>query len=104
MGRGTPSLVPSSPRLERSAPQARAYPDMACTTRAHHLEVALLAHALRRLNPHSAPGVDRVTGRTDTNNLETHLETLDETRVNGPSGPQPVVRRLIPKGGGKLRP
>ena len=96
--------MPISPRLERSATQARAYPDMACTTRAHHLEVAMLAHALRSLNPHSAPGGDRVTWRTDKNNRETNLETVYEKLVNGTYCPQPVVRRLIPKGGGKLRP
>jgi retron-type reverse transcriptase len=77
---------------------------MACTPLAHHLEVAMLAHAFRRLNPQSAPGVDRVTWRTDKNNLETNLESLDEKLVNGTDCPQPVVRRLIPKGGGKLRP
>ena len=36
--------------------------------------------------------------------LETNLETLYEKLVNGTYCPQPVVRRLIPKGGGKLRP
>jgi len=104
VGPGTPSPVPISQRLERIATQARAYPDMAFTTLAHHLDVAMLAHAFRSLNPQSAPGVDRVTWRTDKNNRETNLETLDEKLVNGTSGPQPVVRRLIPKGGGKLRP
>jgi RNA-directed DNA polymerase len=104
VGQGTPSPVPLSQRLERSATQARASPDMACTTLAHHLEVAMLAHAFRSLNPHSAPGVDRVTWRTYKNNLETNLETFDEKLVNGTYGPQPVVRRLIPTGGGKLRP
>jgi hypothetical protein len=53
-GPGTPSPVPISLRLERIATQARAYPDMACTTLAHHLDVAMLACAFRRLNPHSA--------------------------------------------------
>ena len=104
VGPGTPSPVPISQRLERIATQARAYPDMAFTTLAHHLDVAMLAHAFRSLNPQSAPGVDRVTWRMDKNNRETNLETLDEKLVNGTSGPQPVVRRLIPKGGGKLRP
>ena len=104
VGPGTPSPVPLSQRRERSATQAREYPDMACTTLAHHLEVARLAHAFRSRNPHSASGVDRVTWRTDTNNRETTLETFDEKLVNGTSGPQPVVRRLIPKGGGKRRP
>jgi len=77
---------------------------MACTTLAHHLDVAMLERACGSLNPHSAPGVARVTWQTYKANLETHLAALHEKRVNGTSCPQPVVRRLIPKGGGKLRP
>jgi retron-type reverse transcriptase len=96
--------VPISQRLERIATQAREYPDMAFTTLAHHLDVAMLAHAFRSLNPQSAPGVDRVTWRTYKNNLETNLETLYEKLVNETYCPQAVVRRLIPKGDGKLRP
>jgi RNA-directed DNA polymerase len=37
-------------------------------------------------------------------NLETNLKTLHEKLVNDTYGPQPVVRRLIPKSNGKLRP
>jgi hypothetical protein len=67
--------VPLSQRLERIATQAREYPDMALTTLAHPLDGAMLAHAFRSLTPQSAPGVDRVTWRTDKHNRETHLET-----------------------------
>ena len=103
-GPGTPSPVPMPLRLERIATQARAYPDMAFTTLAHHLDVAMLEDAFRRLNPRSAPGVDRVTWRTYKENLATNLETLHEKLVNDTYCPQPVVRRLIPKSQGKLRP
>jgi group II intron reverse transcriptase/maturase len=77
---------------------------MAFTTLAHHLDVAMLADAFRRLNPHSAPGVDRVTWRRDKETLASNLETLHEKLVNDTYCPQPVVRRLIPKSNGKLRP
>jgi len=103
-GPGTPSPVPIPRRLERIATQARAYPDMACTTLAHHLDVAMLEDAFRRLNPRSAPGVDRVTWRRYKENLTTNLETLHEKLVNDTYSPQPVVRRLIPKSNGTLRP
>ncbi len=103
-GQETPSFVPIPLRLERIATQAREYPDMAFTTLAHHLDVALLEHAFHRLNPQSAPGVDRVTWRRYKDNLETNLETLHEKLVTETYSPQAVVRRLIPKGGGKLRP
>jgi retron-type reverse transcriptase len=97
-------LLPIPLRLERIATPAREYPDMACTTLAHHLEVAMLERAFQRLNPQSAPGVDRVTWRRYKENLEANLETLHEKRVTDTSSPQAVVRRLIPKGSGKLRP
>ncbi len=77
---------------------------MACTTLAHHLDVAMLERAFQRLNPRSAPGVDRVTWRAYKENLGTNLETLHEKLVTETYCPQAVVRRLIPKGGGKFRP
>jgi hypothetical protein len=103
-GSRTPSPVPMPLRLERITTQAREYPEMACTTLAHHLDVAMLERAFQRLNPQSAPGVDRVTWRLYKEHLETTLETLHEQLVNDTYSPQPVVRRLIPKGGGTLRP
>ncbi len=104
VGPGTPSPMPIPLRLERIATQAREYPDMAFTKLAHHLDVAMLERALRRLNPKSAPGVDRVTWRRYKDNLETNLETLHEKLVTETYSPQAVVRRLIPKGDGTFRP
>ena len=65
--------MPVPLRLERIATQAQQYPDMACTTLAHHLDVAMLERAFGSLNPPSAPGVDRVTWQTYKANLETNL-------------------------------
>jgi retron-type reverse transcriptase len=96
--------MPIALRLERLATQARDYPDMAFTTLAHHLDVALLERALQRLNPKSAPGVDRVTWRAYKENLEANLKTLPDKLVTETYRPQAVVRRLIPKGGGQCRP
>jgi RNA-directed DNA polymerase len=103
-GPGTPRPAPGPLRRERSATQAQQYPDRACTTLAHHLAVALLERAFGSLTPHSAPGVDRVTWQTYKANRETRLTALHEKLVNGTYCPQPVVRRLIPKSNGKLRP
>jgi RNA-directed DNA polymerase len=96
--------VPIPLRLERIATQAQQYPDMAFTTLAHHLDVALLERAFQRLNPHSAPGVDRVTWQAYKEHLEANRKTLHEKLVTETYSPQAVVRRLIPKGDGKLRP
>jgi len=46
---------------------------MAFTTLAHHLDVAMLERAFGSRNPHSAPGVDRVTWQTYKATLETNL-------------------------------
>ena len=72
-GQGTPSPVPVPLRRERIATQAQQSPDMAFTTLAHHLDVAMLERAFKSLNPPSAPGVDRVTGQAYKANLETNL-------------------------------
>jgi RNA-directed DNA polymerase len=103
-GPGTPSPVPVPLRLARIATQAQQYPDMAFTTLAHHLDVAMRERAFGSLNPHSAPGGDRVTWQTYKANLETNLGALHGKLVNETYCPQPVVRRLIPKSHGKLRP
>jgi retron-type reverse transcriptase len=95
--------VPIALRLERIATQAQQSPDRACTTLAHHLDVARLERAFRRLNPQSAPGVDRVTWRTYKENLEPNLKSVHEKLATETYRPQPVVRRLIPKSNGKLR-
>ena len=58
---------------------------MAFTTLAHHVDVALLERAFKRLNPQSAPGVDRVTWRGYKENLESNLETLHDTLVTEPT-------------------
>jgi RNA-directed DNA polymerase len=102
MGSMSPTTVRS--RLEWIASQAQKYPHTAFTTLAHHLDVALLERAFRRLNPRSSPGIDRVTWQAYKRNLDTNLEKLHERLVLGTYRPQVVVRRWISKSGGKYRP
>ena len=64
----------------------------------------MLERALKSLTPQSAPGVDRVPWQAYQANLATNLVAFHEKLVNDTSCPQPVVRRLIPKSNGKLRP
>ncbi len=73
VGQGTPRPEPIPLRLERLATPAQQSPDKACTTLAHHVERAMLARAFGSLNPHRAPGVDRVTWQTSQANLATTL-------------------------------
>jgi group II intron reverse transcriptase/maturase len=77
---------------------------MACTTLAQHLDVAMRGRACQSLTPHSAPGAERVPWQKSQEHLAINLEVLPEKLVNGTSCPHPVVRRLIPKSHGKLRP
>ena len=100
----TSSRAPPRLRLERIATQAREYPEMAFTTLAHHLDVSFLERSFYRLNPRSAPGIDRVTWKAYEDNLIPNLEDLHARLVNREYVPQPVVRRWIPKSNGKLRP
>ena len=66
--------MPIPLRLARLATQAQHYPDMACTTLAPHLDVAMRGRAFQRLTPPSAPGADRVTWQKYTENLATNRE------------------------------
>jgi RNA-directed DNA polymerase len=103
-GPETPRPAPVPLRLERIATQAQPYPDRVVTTLAHHLDVAMRDRACGRLNPHSAPGVDRGTWQTDKAKRATRLAALHAKLVNGTDGPPPVVRRLIPTSHGQRRP
>lgn len=77
---------------------------MVFTTLAHHLDVAMLERAFWKLNPHSSPGIDRVTWQAYERDLEENLEVLHEELVSKTYRPMPVVRRWIPKSNGELRP
>jgi len=100
----TPSRTSPRQRLERIATQAREYPDMVFTTLAHHVDVPFLERAFDRLNRHSAAGIDRVTWQAYEEDLIPKLEDLHARLVARKYEPQPVVRKWIPKGNGKLRP
>jgi len=77
---------------------------MVFTTLAHHVDVPFLERAFDRLNRHSAAGIDRVTWQAYEEDLIPKLEDLHARLVARKYEPQPVVRKWIPKGNGKLRP
>ena len=58
---GTPGPGPISPGLQRIAEQARAMPQGALTTLAHHLDHDLLLEAYRRTRKDGAVGIDGQT-------------------------------------------
>jgi len=68
------------------------------------LNHAHLKECFDRLRKEAAPGVDGVTFEEYEKNLEGNLVSLVKRLVNKSYRAQPVRRKYIPKGNGKLRP
>ena len=68
------------------------------------LTAEFLLWCWKKLNKKSAPGVDRVTAWQYEENLEGNIAKLVESVKGGWYRAKLVLRRFIPKGGGKLRP
>ncbi len=68
------------------------------------LTAGFLQWCWKKLNKKSAPGVDRVTAWQFGENLESNIATLVESVKGGWYRAKLILRRFIPKPGGKLRP
>jgi len=68
------------------------------------LTAGFLHQCWRKLCKKSAPGIDRVTARQYEENLEGNIAKLVESVKGRWYRAKLVLRRFIPKGGGKLRP
>ncbi len=68
------------------------------------LTAGFLLWCWKKLNKKSAPGVDRVTAWQYEENLEGNIAKLAESVKGGWYRAKLILRRFIPKGGGKLRP
>jgi len=68
------------------------------------LTSALLRWSWARLNKRSAPGIDRITAWQYGENLESNIAKLEESVKEGWYRAKLILRRFIPKPGGKLRP
>jgi len=99
----TPSST-NSTQLERVAKLAKAAPNLAFTTLAHHIDRSLLKEAYRRTRKDGAPGVDRTTAAEYAVNLESNLGSLLDRMKAGTYRAPPVRRVYIPKGSGATRP
>ena len=95
----TRSSTTVSTKLERIAKLARAMPQAALTTLAHHIDIDWLREAYRRTRKDGATGIDRQTAAEYASNLEVNLSSLLERAKSG-SYVAPSVRRVhIPKPG-----
>jgi RNA-directed DNA polymerase len=95
----TSSSTTVSTKLERIAKLARAMPQAALTTLAHHIDIDWLREAYRRTRKDGATGIDRQTADEYARNLDQNLRSLLE-RAKSCSYVAPPVRRVhIPKAG-----
>jgi group II intron reverse transcriptase/maturase len=100
----TSSSQTVSTRLRRIAEQAIRYPEMVFTTLAHHIDVDFLREAYRLTRKDAAPGIDQVTAKEYTLNLEENLRNLHSRLKGGRYYTPPVNRVWIPKDEGGKRP
>jgi retron-type reverse transcriptase len=96
----TPSSPTISTKLQWIAEQAKAAPDMAFTTLAHHIDIDWLREAFRRTRKDGATGVDGQSADEYATNLEGNLRSLLDRAKSGTYRAPPVRRVHIPKGDG----
>jgi RNA-directed DNA polymerase len=77
---------------------------MACTTRAHRLDVDRLREACRRTRKDGAPGSDGVTAHADAAHLAANLANVYERVRRGQSRAPPVRRTSLDQEDGGQRP
>jgi RNA-directed DNA polymerase len=96
----TQGSITVSTKFERIAKLARAMPQVALTTLAHHIDIDWLREAHSRTRKDGATGVDRQTADEYASNLETNLRSLLERAKSGSYVAPPVRRVHILKGDG----
>lgn len=116
-GRGRPERIPREkarvrtqgrgalpPNLTRVNEAARRDRKTRFTALLHHVDVAALARAFRRLRRSASAGVDGETVGSYEEDLESNLRVLCERIHTGRYRPLPVRRVYIPKSDGGQRP
>jgi group II intron reverse transcriptase/maturase len=93
-----------STKLQRIAALARARPQEAFTSLAHHLDLEWLQEAYRRTRKDGAVGIDGETAQQFSTALATRLSSLLDCAHSGQYRAPPVRRVYIPKANGALRP
>ena len=95
---------PLLPHLQRVNAAAKKSSQTKFTALLHHIDIAALERAFRRLRKNASPGIDRVTVEDYEQRLEERLQQLHQKIHRGQYWPKPVLRRYIPKGDGGERP
>jgi RNA-directed DNA polymerase len=100
----TQSRIILSANLTRVNEAAKRSRQTRFTALLHHVDVAALERAYRRLRRQAAPGVDGVTVESYEQDLEGNLRDLADRVHGGRYRPLPVRRTYIPKADGGQRP
>ena len=100
----TQSRIILSANLTRVNEAAKRSRQTRFTALLHHVDVAALERAYRRLRRQAAPGVDGVTVDSYGQDLEGSLRDLADRVHSGRYRPLPVRRTYIPKADGGRRP
>ena len=100
----TQSRVAVLPHLQRVHDAARHDKRARFTALLHHVDVAALTRAFRRVKRNASAGIDGVTVRAYEQQLGCNLHALCERVHTGRYWPLPVRRVLIPKSDGGQRP
>ena len=93
-----------SAELQQIAQQAADYQDRVFTTLAHKMDIPFLREAHRRTKRNGAPGVDKVTAKDYSENLDMNLLDLHIRLKEGRYTAPPVKRIWIQKEDGKEKP
>src|SRR5262249_28380980 len=93
-----------SPNLRRVHEAARRDKSTRFTALLHHVDVAALERAFRRVKRSAAPGVDGETVESYEGEFQQRLQELCDRVHPGRYRPQAVRRVFIPKQGGGQRP
>ena len=96
--------LPSQPSLQRVNAAARQSGQVRFTALLHHVDVAALERAFKRMRRAASAGVDGVTVEMYTQDLQSSLQRLCERVHSGQYWPKPVRRTYIPKADGGKRP
>ena len=90
---------------QRIANLAQRSPEFASTSLAHYMNLRWLMEAYRRTRKDGSAGIDDVTGKQYTENLQENLQLLLDRLKSGKYKAPPVRRKHIPKGtSGETRP
>jgi len=99
-----PPILAGESSLVRIKLAAIKNPDMAFTSIAHRIDLHLLKRSYREINKSKSTGVDKISAKEYSENLDRNLFDLYTRLIQGKYKTCPVKRIWIDKEGGKKRP